>query len=166
MFVKALQSAVVAAALLASASASAYDHTLAGSYAELFGPVFGAKAGKALHLITPEALLADLKNGVEVVAIDVRTPAESGVFTMALPGSLSIPANEMFKEENLDRLPTDKKIIVVCMSGTRATAVGTALRHIGFDNAYILKGGFMKLSAYLSTKTANGSAKPEKLAGR
>ncbi len=166
MFTRTLKYALFSAAFLVSASAFAFDHDLAESYARLFEPVAGAKAGKALHLISPEALVEELKQGKEVVTLDVRTPAESGVFTMAVPGGLAIPANELFQSENLNRLPTDKRVVVVCKSGTRATAVGTALRHVGFDNVYILKGGFMKLSAYLDAKTSNTPLKPDKVAAR
>ena len=133
----------------------AYDQNLAASYQKLFEPVKGANAGKALHLIKPEMFIEGLKKGKRYVAIDVRTRAESVVYTMALPGSLRIPANELFKTQNLNRLPTDKPVVVVCKSGTRATAVGTALRHIGFDNVYILKGGYKALTAYLDPKIAN-----------
>ena len=137
----------------------AYDQELAASYQRLFEPVIGAKAGKALHLIKPEVLVEELKKGKQFVAIDVRTPAEFGVFTMALPGSIAIPTNEIFKPENLSRLPEDKQILIVCKSGTRATAVGTALRHIGFDNVSILKGGYMALNKYLDPKSANSPVK-------
>ena len=85
---------------------------------------------------------------------------------MSVPGSLAIPASELFKVENLDRLPEDKRIVVVCKSGTRAAAVGTALRHVGFGNVYILKGGFMKLASYLDAKASNSPPKPDKVAVR
>ena len=150
-------SQVLLAAILAMGSTLgwAYDQELAASYQRLFEPVAGAKAGKALHLVKPEALVEDLKKGKQFVAIDVRTPKESGVFMMALPGSMAIPTSEIFKPENLSRLPKDKQILIVCKSGTRATAVGTALRHIGFDNVSILKGGYMALAKYLDPKSAN-----------
>ena len=45
-------------------------------------------------------------------------------------------------------------MIIVCKSGARATAVGTSLRHIGFDNVYILKGGFQGLANYFGPKQA------------
>ena len=44
--------------------------------------------------------------------------------------------------------------------GARAAAVGTALRHIGFDNVYILKGGFQALAAYYGPRQAYGGAGP------
>lgn len=161
-----LRTMLAATIVLTATSAWAYDHELAASYAQLFEPVAGAKAGKALHLMKPEVFVENLKNGKQVVALDIRTPAEFGVFSMALPESLKIPVNELFTTENLDRLPTDRQLVVVCKSGTRAAAVGTALRHIGFENVYILKGGFKGLSAYLDAKTANTPPKPEKVAAR
>ena len=142
-------------ALVASAPAFSYDHAMAQSYAELFAPVKGAKAGKQLHLMPPDVLVAKVRAGEPLIGLDVRTPNEAGMFTAAMPGSLAIPMNELFKAENLDRLPVDRPIVVLCKSGTRASAVGTALRHVGFDNVYILKGGFKALSAYLDAKTGN-----------
>ena len=109
-----------------------------------------------------EAFVEGVKKGREFVALDVRTPAESGMFRMALPNSLAIPVDRLFEPANLDRLPSDKPVVVVCKSGTRAAVVGTALRHIGFDNVYVLKGGFKALAGYLDPKTAN--TPPEKVA--
>lgn len=148
--------AATALTLLATVgTAWAYDEGLAESYAKLFEPVAGAKAGKALHLMGPQVFLDKLKTGVPIVTLDIRTPAEMSVFTSALPGNLTIPISELFTPENLARIPTDKDVVVLCTSGTRATAAGTALRHVGFDKVFILKGGYKGLSAYLDAKTAN-----------
>lgn len=68
-------------------------------------------------------------------------PKEAGIYGMTLPGSLAIPTNEVFLPQNLARIPQDKTVLVICKSGTRAAAVATALRHIGFNDVYILKGG-------------------------
>ena len=94
------------------------------------------------------------------MTLDVRTPAEIGVFTSILPGALTIPVYVLFSEANLARIPTDKTVVVLCKSGTRATAAGTALRHIGFENVYVLKGGFKALVAYMGPKEANTPLKP------
>jgi rhodanese-related sulfurtransferase len=134
---------------------------MAESYAKLFAPVEGAGAGKALHLMKPDAFLNKVKANKPLVALDVRTPAEIGVFTSILPGSLTIPVNVLFTEANLARIPTDKTVVVLCKSGTRATAAGTALRHIGFENVYVLKGGFKALVAYMGPKEANTPLKPQ-----
>jgi len=75
---------------------------------------------------------------------------------------LSIPANKVFLKENLDRIPIDKTVVVVCKSGARATAIGTALRHIGFKNVYVLKGGIVALTKYVTPKSMNPAAKQQK----
>jgi rhodanese-related sulfurtransferase len=120
----------------------------------------GESAGKALHLMKPRVFLDKIKAGERVVPLDIRTPAETSIFTASLPGGLAIPMNELFIAENLARVPTDTPVVVLCKSGTRATAAGTALRHIGFDNVFILKGGFKALNDYLDAKTANAPPAP------
>ncbi len=132
-----------------------YDAAMAESYAILFQPVQGADAGKGLHLIAPDAFLNKVTAEEGLVALDVRTPAETAVYSVTLPRSLRIPINELFTEANLARIPTDKTVIVLCLSGARATAAGTALRHIGFENVYVLKGGFKALTSYMGPKEAN-----------
>jgi rhodanese-related sulfurtransferase len=150
---------VLAIAVTHGAPAWSYDSAMARSYADLFAPVQGAGAGKAMHLMSPEAFVNKVKAGEALVVLDIRTPAETQIFTASLPGTLVIPVNELFTEANLTRIPTDKAVIVLCKSGTRATAAGTALRHIGFKNVYILKGGFKALIGYMGPKEANTPVK-------
>lgn len=138
-----------------AAPAWSYDAAMAESYAKLFAPVQGAGAGKALHLMPPDAFLDKVKSNEAMVALDIRTPAETAVYSVTLPAALVIPINELFTEANLARVPTDKVVVVFCLSGARATAAGTALRHIGFENVYVLKGGFKALTAYMGPKEAN-----------
>lgn len=149
------------ASLLVSAPTVAFDREEAADYAKMFAPVQGPKAGKHLHLIKPQQFVDLVRAGMEYVTVDIRTPGETKFFTVNLPGHLVIPTHELFQEEQLARLPVDKPIMVLCKSGTRATAVATALRGIGFEDTYVLKGGFMKLSAYLGTKEANQPLGPE-----
>ncbi|MEN8130488.1 MAG: rhodanese-like domain-containing protein [Pseudomonadota bacterium] len=145
----------VLAVLLVVPTAWSYDIEAAKSYAKMFEPVQGVKAGKALHLIKPDGLVKRVKKGEAIVAIDVRTPAEFGFYGMAMTDTMAIPINELFKPENLERIPSDKLVLIVCKAGTRATAAATALRHIGFDNVYVLKGGLGAMASYLNPKTAN-----------
>ena len=149
---------VIGICLSVSSVAWPYDTKMAKSYADLFSQVSGAKAGKELHFVSPAAFIKDIQAGKDFVAIDVRTPAEVGVFTLSLPNSLVISADQLFEPKNLDRISTDKPVMIICQSGALATAVGTSLRHIGFHNVYILKGGFQALSSYYGAKQANGSA--------
>lgn len=152
---KHLTATLILGGALTSTSALAYDANLAKSYQAQFAQVEGAAAGKNLGLMSPAAFIQAVKGGKEMVALDIRTPGEMSVFGLALPNSLNIPANQVFEPENLAKLPTDKPVVVFCKSGARATALGTALRHAGFDNVKILKGGFKGLSAYLGPVEAN-----------
>ena len=161
MLTRLLTITLLAVAVTISGPAWSYDSAMAESYAELFAPVKGAGAGKALHLIPPDAFLNKVKAKEPLVVLDIRTPAETGVYSVTLPGSLVIPVNELFTETNLALIPTDKTVVVLCLSGTRASAAGTALRHIGFENVYILKGGFKALTGYLGPKEANTPLKPD-----
>ncbi len=146
---------VLAATVVFTTPAWSYDNELAESYARLFVSVKGKAAGKAMHLMKPEAFLQKVNAKEALVVLDIRTPAEFGVFTSSVPGTMLLPINELFSKNNLNRIPKDRTVVVVCKSGTRATAAGTALRHIGFDNVYILKGGFKALAAYMGPKEAN-----------
>ena len=151
---------LLAFALAFSGSAWPYDAAMAESYAKLFAPVKGAQAARELHVLPPVALVTMVKANEPLVVVDIRTPAETAMYGMNLPGSLKIPTSELFSRENLDKLPVDKPVIVICLSGTRAGAAGTALRHIGFSNVYILKGGFHGLVSYYGSSLANTPLKP------
>jgi len=144
----------------ACAFAGSYDAGMAASYERLFSGVSGAEAGRALHFLSPQAFVEKLQQGESTVAIDIRTPAETELLSLSLAGSMAIPAERVFAPENLDRIPTDRPVVIVCKSGARAAAVGTALRHIGFDNVYILKGGFQALAAYYGPREAYAGAGP------
>ena len=147
--------------LLLAVPAVAYDQGQAGAYAQMFASVQGPKAGKELHLMKPEQFVNEVKAGKQFVTVDVRTPGETQFFTGNLPGHLVIPLSELFKHDQLAKLPTDKPIVVMCKSGTRATAAVTALRNIGFSESYVLKGGFKGLITYLGAPEANKPLGPK-----
>ena len=155
MLTQLLKIVLVAIAVTIANPAWSYDVAMAKSYEKLFAPVKGAQAGKAMHLMKPDAFVNKVIGKEPLVVLDVRTPAETAVYGSTLPGTLVIPLNELFTEANLARIPTDKTVVVLCMSGTRAAATGTALRHIGFDNVYVLKGGFKALAGYMGPKEIN-----------
>lgn len=79
--------------------------------------------------------------------LDIRTPQEMEVVGITLKNTLKIPMHELFNEVNLKKIPKDKKLIVVCHTGTRAAAATMALRAVGFMNAFMFKGGIIELSA-------------------
>jgi len=81
---------------------------MAESHADLFSPVKGAGAGKSLHLIPPDVFLNTVKG--PLVVLDIRTPAETGVYGVTLPGSLVIPVNILFTDAKLAQISTDKTL--------------------------------------------------------
>jgi rhodanese-related sulfurtransferase len=147
--------AFVASSLLANSPAWSYDKDLAASYAALFKPVAGAKAAKELGLISPEDYVEQIKAGKEIVAVDVRTPAEARFFANPGPRGLLIPMDQLFTPEGLAQVPTDKLVVVLCKGGERAVAAAVALRHLGYANVRVLKGGYQALATYLDPKIAN-----------
>jgi rhodanese-related sulfurtransferase len=136
-------------------SAKSYDGNAAESSARLFATAKGGAAGKGLHCIKSEDLLTMIKKSEKIVALDVRTTAESAVFGMTMPGTMNIPINEFFRPENLSRIPMDRPVVVICQTGLRAGMAVAALRQIGFDDAFALRGGYKALSDYLDPVSAN-----------
>lgn len=57
-------------------------------------------------------------------------------------GAINIPYSELAKEENLKKLPTDKKIVVVCYTGHTASYATMFLNQLGYE-AYAMKFGMM-----------------------
>ncbi len=145
---------VLLAAVLFSGPAFAYDEALARTYEGFFSSFEEKQVPKALHLIPPEKVVDAIKKGEAIVLLDVRTRQEQSIIGLTFSNTLSLPMNEVFRPENLTKIPTDKKVIVTCKSGVRCTVIGLALRNIGFDNIYVMKGGLMGLMSYLGPKTA------------
>jgi len=61
-------------------------------------------------------------------------------------GSVNIPYAQIATEENLKKLPTDKKIVVICYTGHTASQVTMFLNQLGYD-AYAMKFGMMGWTA-------------------
>jgi rhodanese-related sulfurtransferase len=156
-----LRTALVASSLLVVGPAWSYDKDLAASYAALFKPVAGATAAKELGLMPPEDYVAQIKAGKDLVALDIRTPAEAQFFAMPGTRSLVITMDQLFTPESLARIPADKPVVVLCKGGERAVAAGVALRHLGFKNVQVLKGGYQGLATYLDPKVANEPVKEQ-----
>ncbi len=92
--------------------------------------------------ISAKQLVTLMRAGEKVSLIDVRTPQER---VFAIPTkAISIQIPEIMN--NLDRIPHDGVVVIICHSGPRAVIVTTALRIAGYDNVYALNGGIMSLA--------------------
>lgn len=128
--------------------------SLARMYEQFFAAFEEQKVQEALHLLPPEKVIEAIKKQEGVVLLDVRTKQEQSIIGLTYKTSLNLPMNEVFKPENLAKIPTDKKVIVTCQSGVRCTVIAMSLREIGFEKVYAMKGGLAALMEYLSPKTA------------
>lgn len=85
-----------------------------------------------------------------VVLLDVREQEELTGPLGRLEGILHIPIGRL--AARLARLQehTDKRIVVVCRSGARATTGAQILMKAGFDRVYVLKGGMLSWKQLVS----------------
>jgi rhodanese-related sulfurtransferase len=93
-----------------------------------------------------------LKKRDDFIFLDIRTVEEMNIVGLRTKNTLEIPFDALFEKENLDRLPADKPIVIVCQSGGRALQAATSLEMIGFKNAKVLYGGIIALAKSDSTK--------------
>lgn len=71
------------------------------------------------------------------ILIDVRQPGE--VSYCAIADSQNIPLDAL--SDNLDRLPLDKQLVMICHHGVRSKQATILLTHCGFTNVVSLAGG-------------------------
>ena len=139
-------------ALLCSTNLFAYDADLAKEINKTFSQYSLEYLNNSKMLVDSETIMKMLKKGDDFIFLDIRTPDETGIVGLRTKNTLEIPFDQLFEKENLDRLPTDKPIVIVCYSGSRALQAATSLEMIGFKNAKVLYGGIIALVKSASTK--------------
>lgn len=87
----------------------------------------------------------DIDKIIDAFVIDVREDEE--VFeTGTIKGSVHIPM--MTVPNNLNKIPKDREIYILCRSGRRSYEVASYLNELGY-NAINLKGGIIKYKGKL-----------------
>ncbi len=127
-------------------SAFAYDAEMAKKFDSMFSQMTPEVLTLRPCQITTKDILEMIKKKEDFVILDIRTPAETKLIAPVWKGSLIIPMHELFKPENLSKLPKDKKIAVLCHTGDRAAAAVVGLRAVGFHNAFQFKGGIAEFA--------------------
>lgn len=138
---------LIIAVFMMLGSAFAYDKDTAKKFDAMFSQMTPELIAKRPCEIDSKQFFELLKKKEDFVVLDIRTPQEMEIIGITLKNTLRIPMHELFREENLRKLPKDKKIIVICHTGTRSVAVTTALWAVGFTNALTFKGGTIELAA-------------------
>lgn len=147
---------LVAGALLGFVAVGfSYDAELAKKMDAMFSQMTPEVLKQRPCQIDSNQLFEMIKKKEDFVILDVRTPQEQSITGITWKNTLNIPMHEVFKPENLNKLPKDKKVVVVCHSGDRAAAVVTGLRAVGFNNAYQFKGGIKELADAVGRKVVD-----------
>ena len=103
-------------------------------------PTSGDFANNTVSASGLSAMLNDPAKKDTLFVLDVRQKADYAKGHIA--GAVNIDLNAVALPANLQLLPKDKKIVVVCYSGNTAGQVVTALRMLDYD-AVMLKYGMM-----------------------
>ncbi|MEA2074060.1 MAG: rhodanese-like domain-containing protein [Campylobacterota bacterium] len=149
---KILLSSILAASL--SISSFAYDQEKAKSFDNFYSHFTQKACANSKLFVEADEVMKMLRNDAKVTILDVRTKGEHAVVSVGLKNSIYIPVKDLFKEENLNKLPKDHTIIVLCHSGTRATLAAIGLKQIGIKNTRVLKGGLIALAQANNPKNA------------
>lgn len=87
--------------------------------------------------ITPKQAKELIDNEKDIFVLDVRTEEEYD--KVHLKGANLIPIQEL--EQNIERIPKDKKVIVHCAAGVRSTKACKLLKDKGLKELYNMEGG-------------------------
>ncbi len=142
------------AILLLSLSAHAYDATKAQEFNAFYSHMTQKACADSKLFIEADDVMKMLREKKPFTMLDVRTDGEASVISLSGENALHIPINVLFKKENLDTLPTDKPIMIVCHSGTRATLAAIGLKRLGFKKVHVVKGGLITLANANNPKNA------------
>jgi len=95
--------------------------------------VLSRAAAEKFWQVSPNEVKAmiDAKKN-DFVVVDVR-PDPSLYAAGHIPGAIFIATQDVLKPENLKKLPKDKKIILVCVSGQTQNLPVVALRALGYN---------------------------------
>lgn len=98
-----------------------------------------APANKFWQIMAEELNAMITAKQTDFLIVDVRpNPAEYG--QGHIPGAIRIPVQEVLSPENIKKLPKDKKVILVCVTGQTQNLPIIALRALGY-NAYTMSFG-------------------------
>jgi len=135
-------------------TANAYDASKAKEFESFYAPMTQKMCAASKMFINAEDTLKLIREDKKYLLIDVRTAGENSVISISDKNALHIELKDLFKKENLDKIPTDIPVIMVCHSGTRGIMATMGLKQIGFKNIQVLKGGFIALAEQNTVENA------------
>ena len=97
--------------------------------------------GDKAPVIKAQALFDNLNDGEpsnDPVVLSVRGSADYAIGH--IPGAINISWKEISKVESLEKLPTDRQIVVYCYTGHTGAVATTALNMLGYDAINLMHG--------------------------
>ncbi|CAI9411053.1 adenylyltransferase/sulfurtransferase MoeZ [Nocardioides sp. T2.26MG-1] len=99
-----------------------------------------AAAGSTISVTQLEHMLKEREEGTrDFVLVDVREPNEYEI--NRIPGSVLIPKGDFLNGSALEKLPSDKQIVMHCKSGVRSAETLAIVKGAGYADAVHVGGG-------------------------
>ncbi len=99
-----------------------------------------AAAGSTISVTQLEHMLKERDEGTrDFVLVDVREPNEFEI--NRIPGSVLIPKGDFLNGSALEKLPSDKQIVMHCKSGVRSAETLAIVKGAGYADAVHVGGG-------------------------
>jgi sulfur-carrier protein adenylyltransferase/sulfurtransferase len=100
-----------------------------------------AQQAAAGSTITAAELKEMLDRDDDIFLVDVREPNEYEI--VSIPGAVLIPKDQFLSGAVLEKLPTDRRIVLHCKSGGRSAECLAVVKNAGFSDAVHVGGGIL-----------------------
>jgi adenylyltransferase/sulfurtransferase len=99
-----------------------------------------AAADSTISVVQLEQMLKEREEGTrDFVLVDVREPNEAEI--NHIPGAVLIPKGDFLNGSALERLPSDKQIVMHCKTGVRSAETLAIVKGAGYADAVHVGGG-------------------------
>ena len=99
-----------------------------------------AAADSTISVVQLEHMLKEREEGIrDFVLIDVREPNEYDI--NRIPGAVLIPKGEFLNGSALEKLPSDKQVVMHCKTGVRSAETLAIVKGAGYADAVHVGGG-------------------------
>jgi molybdopterin/thiamine biosynthesis adenylyltransferase/rhodanese-related sulfurtransferase len=99
-----------------------------------------AAAGSTISVVQLEHMLKEQAEGArDLVLVDVREPNEYEI--NRIPGSVLIPKGDFLNGSALEKLPSDKQVVMYCKTGVRSAETLAIVKGAGYADAVHVGGG-------------------------
>ncbi len=101
-----------------------------------------AAAGSTISVVQLEHMLKERSEGTrDFVLVDVREPNEFEI--NQIPGAVLIPKGDFLNGSALEKLPSDKQVVMHCKSGVRSAETLAIVKGAGYADAVHVGGGIV-----------------------